>query len=380
MQLSREARVVAGVIRLTVPAIMYGGLTLLGILTGGGAGLRRGDLQFDRHAVGALSRRACTCRCVGHPVTRPAGAHRCGHAGPGSDVVGAPRRAVRCHRHLGRLLRARLRARVPVAGLSRSRGHGGVRAGHRHRSDTAPAGRRTGRCASPMIQDVLLAALAVRFGADAFRAGAPPEPVAVFPARHPEVGDAVLWLETGSPQGLDVRIQIGRVLHDHFHDYDTHLEPTERAARVTRDVVRFLDSCSPTSCCPGLVTMARSEAGASARRRVRQNRSWPTTVCTRRPRRSNSGRKTGCTRLVSSTSTSGAAERDRFPIGGALLRVPSRITARLAATASSADQHSTATRLDHDMSTPWHGPHIVLIAVAALCGCACIVRPPRTRR
>jgi hypothetical protein len=46
MHLSRDARVVAGVILLTVPTIMYGGLTLLGILTGGGAGLRPGDLQL----------------------------------------------------------------------------------------------------------------------------------------------------------------------------------------------------------------------------------------------------------------------------------------------------------------------------------------------
>jgi hypothetical protein len=42
-----------------------------------------------------------------------------------------------------------------VAGLSRRREHGGGRAGHRHRPDTAPAGRPTGRDASPMIQDVL---------------------------------------------------------------------------------------------------------------------------------------------------------------------------------------------------------------------------------
>jgi hypothetical protein len=92
-----------------------------------------------------------------------------------------------------------------------------------------------------MIRDVLLAALGARFGADAFRAGAPPDPVAVFPAGHPDVGDAVLWLQGGSSQGLDVRIQIGRVLHDHFHDFDTHLDPAERAARVTRDVVRLLE-------------------------------------------------------------------------------------------------------------------------------------------
>jgi hypothetical protein len=47
MQLSREARLVAGVIVLTVPTIMYGGLTLLGILTKGTAGLAPDRLALD---------------------------------------------------------------------------------------------------------------------------------------------------------------------------------------------------------------------------------------------------------------------------------------------------------------------------------------------
>lgn len=47
MTLSREARVVSGIILLTVPTIMYGGLTLLGILTGGIAGLAPAGLTLD---------------------------------------------------------------------------------------------------------------------------------------------------------------------------------------------------------------------------------------------------------------------------------------------------------------------------------------------
>jgi hypothetical protein len=39
MQLSRDARIVAGLTLLTVPTIMYGGLVLVGILTSGTAGL-----------------------------------------------------------------------------------------------------------------------------------------------------------------------------------------------------------------------------------------------------------------------------------------------------------------------------------------------------
>ena len=42
MNLSREARLFCGVMLLTVPTIMYGGATLLGILTRGGAGVTSG--------------------------------------------------------------------------------------------------------------------------------------------------------------------------------------------------------------------------------------------------------------------------------------------------------------------------------------------------
>lgn len=47
MTLSREARLVSGITLLTVPAIMYGGLTLLGIVTGGSAGAAPGALDLD---------------------------------------------------------------------------------------------------------------------------------------------------------------------------------------------------------------------------------------------------------------------------------------------------------------------------------------------
>jgi hypothetical protein len=42
MNLSREARLFCGILLLTVPTIMYGGATLLGILTNGVAGLDTG--------------------------------------------------------------------------------------------------------------------------------------------------------------------------------------------------------------------------------------------------------------------------------------------------------------------------------------------------
>jgi hypothetical protein len=47
MTLSREARLVSGITLLTVPTIVYGGVTLLGVLTKGVAGLAPAGLELD---------------------------------------------------------------------------------------------------------------------------------------------------------------------------------------------------------------------------------------------------------------------------------------------------------------------------------------------
>jgi hypothetical protein len=47
MNLSREAKLVSGVTLLAVPTIMYGGITLLGLLTHGIAGSAPGALALD---------------------------------------------------------------------------------------------------------------------------------------------------------------------------------------------------------------------------------------------------------------------------------------------------------------------------------------------
>jgi hypothetical protein len=47
MTLSREARLVSGVTLLTIPTVMYGGVTLLGVLTKGVAGLAPSGLELN---------------------------------------------------------------------------------------------------------------------------------------------------------------------------------------------------------------------------------------------------------------------------------------------------------------------------------------------
>ena len=47
MRLSVESKIVCGILLLAVPTIMYGGITLLGILTEGGAGMEPGNLELN---------------------------------------------------------------------------------------------------------------------------------------------------------------------------------------------------------------------------------------------------------------------------------------------------------------------------------------------
>lgn len=46
MQLSKESRIVSGILLLAVPSILYGGLTLLSLLTDGRAGLAPGSMEM----------------------------------------------------------------------------------------------------------------------------------------------------------------------------------------------------------------------------------------------------------------------------------------------------------------------------------------------
>jgi drug/metabolite transporter superfamily protein YnfA len=47
MQLSRESKIVCGILLIAVPSIMYGGVTILGLLTEGTAGLVPGSLVLN---------------------------------------------------------------------------------------------------------------------------------------------------------------------------------------------------------------------------------------------------------------------------------------------------------------------------------------------
>lgn len=87
------------------------------------------------------------------------------------------------------------------------------------------------------IREAIATALRNRFGALFVPVGEHRGPVAVFPARHPDVGDAVVVVDAGHY----VVVSIGQLFHADFENFDVHLPEEERAARLARDVIRFLE-------------------------------------------------------------------------------------------------------------------------------------------
>ena len=64
-------------------------------------------------------------------------------------------------------------------------------------------------CATPpTIRDVLIPRLEQRFAGRALRTGTPPDPITVFPAVHPAVGDCSIWDE-----GDEATIGVGAITH-----------------------------------------------------------------------------------------------------------------------------------------------------------------------
>jgi len=86
-----------------------------------------------------------------------------------------------------------------------------------------------------MIRDHLIPALREAFPALPFTPGLPPAPVAVFPAKHPKVGDVRVF-----DHGEEATVLVGEITHGHFNPYDESLSEQQVAERVAADVVEFL--------------------------------------------------------------------------------------------------------------------------------------------
>jgi hypothetical protein len=87
-----------------------------------------------------------------------------------------------------------------------------------------------------MISDFLIPKLRRRFSDRGLRVGVPPQPCAVFPAIHPEVGDVVI-----SDDGYELTLEAGNFTHSHFSNYDDNLSESQKAERISEDVAQFLE-------------------------------------------------------------------------------------------------------------------------------------------
>ena len=88
----------------------------------------------------------------------------------------------------------------------------------------------------PSISPQLLRKLAAIFSAGSFRVSETLQPVVVFPAIHPDVGDIEIHDE-----GDELTVVVGNFTHSHFANYDEGIDEAERAKRIVDALVEFLN-------------------------------------------------------------------------------------------------------------------------------------------
>ena len=86
-----------------------------------------------------------------------------------------------------------------------------------------------------MICDSLIPIRQGRFPGRGLKSGIPPEPCAIFPAMHPEVGDIQIY-----DDGDEITLVAGHFTHGHFSNYDD-LPLAVKEKIIAGNVVTFLD-------------------------------------------------------------------------------------------------------------------------------------------
>jgi hypothetical protein len=87
------------------------------------------------------------------------------------------------------------------------------------------------------IRDVLVPLLVERFKERGLLLGKPPDPIAVFPGIHPEVGEIRI-----SDSGTSADLAVGNIVYDHFFNpYDQERGTDKAVEGIANDVVRFLE-------------------------------------------------------------------------------------------------------------------------------------------
>jgi hypothetical protein len=86
-----------------------------------------------------------------------------------------------------------------------------------------------------MIKDKLLSELKKNLPQEGFRTGTSPDPIIVFTAKHPNVGDLSIW-----DDGDEVTVSIGDITHGHFDSFDSNLTQEKMESEIVERVVDFL--------------------------------------------------------------------------------------------------------------------------------------------
>ena len=87
-----------------------------------------------------------------------------------------------------------------------------------------------------LITRYLMPELHAQFPESGLEPGRDPEPVAVFPFEHEDVGDVEIWDE-----GTSVSLAIGDLAKGDFGPYGPGYTDDERARRITEEVLSFLE-------------------------------------------------------------------------------------------------------------------------------------------
>src|SRR5687768_11619309 len=87
-----------------------------------------------------------------------------------------------------------------------------------------------------MIRDKLIPILQQRYSDKRVKIGLPSDPIAVFQAQHPSVGDLVVW-----DDGDEITLAIGEITHGHFNSYNPELNQEDKEKEVTEMVLDFLE-------------------------------------------------------------------------------------------------------------------------------------------
>ena len=86
------------------------------------------------------------------------------------------------------------------------------------------------------IRDVLVPMLVARFSDRGLRLGEPPDPIAVFPEVHREVGEVRI-----ADRDSSADLAVGSIVYDHFFNpYDQERGTDKAVEGIANDVVRFL--------------------------------------------------------------------------------------------------------------------------------------------